>query len=311
MSQMIEIKNFSKSFGEKKVISDLSFEVEEGEIFAFLGPNGSGKTTTIRCLLNIYQADEGDLLIDGEPYSPELSSLLGYLPEERGLYITSKVLETMVYFGELKGMSKSEATEAAKQYLEKVELTSLANTEIKRLSSGQQQKIQLGITIINRPLLLILDEPTKGLDPLNRELLLDILLDLHNAGSTIVFSTHQMEEAEKIANRIIMIKDGQRRLYGKVQDVKERFGRKIINLIFDGVLPENNDLYTAKVINNTAELIPKDGVSQQEILKFLVEKGVSIYKFEMAFPTLNEIFLNVMREEPAGMEHSGEEENQV
>ena len=167
MENIITIKNFYKSFGSKKVIENLSFEVKQGEIFAFLGANGSGKTTTIRCLLQIYKADKGELLINNKIYSAKMSSMLGYLPEERGLYLNSNVLDTLIYFAQLRGVDKKEAKKRGLEFLEKVGLIDKSNSKISKLSSGQQQKIQLGITIINKPELLILDEPTKGLDPVN------------------------------------------------------------------------------------------------------------------------------------------------
>lgn len=291
--EIITVKNFSKSFGTKKVIDDLTFEVFEGEVFAFLGANGSGKTTTIRCLLNILQEDSGDLLINNEVYSPTLSSLLGYLPEERGLYLTSRVLETLVYFGQLKGLSKIEATENARNYLQRVDLADKENVDIKKLSSGQQQKIQLGITVINKPKLLILDEPTKGLDPVNRELLLNILLELNKNGSTIVFSTHQMEEVEKIADRLLMIKDGRAVLYGSVAAVKSKYSDNSLYLNFEGKLQEETNLFNAVINKNRAVIRLKDGASKQEVIKYLAD-SVNVLKLEESAPSLNDIFIQVM-----------------
>jgi len=293
MKDVIEIKNFSKSFGTNKVIDNLSFEVKEGDVFAFLGQNGSGKTTTLRCLLNIYKKDEGELLFLGQNYSVDLSKYLGYLPEERGLYNNSKVLETMIYFGQIKGLSASEAKIRAQKFLKRVGLEDKEKSQIKKLSSGQQQKIQLGITVINDPKVLILDEPTKGLDPVNRSLLLDILKELNKAGSTILFSTHQMEEAEKIANRLLMIKNGKSVLYGETEKVKRDFGENTIILEYTGQFPQNEKLYSAKVEKNYAEINPNDGVSEDEILHFLVKSQIKIMKFEVASPSLNEIFIKL------------------
>jgi len=300
MAKIIEIKNVIKAFGSKRVIQDLSFDVEAGEIFAFLGPNGSGKTTTLRCLLNIYKPDQGELLINGKIFSTEMSEFIGYLPEERGLYLNSKVLEILIYFGELKGLSKNVAKDRAIKYLERVELLDKSNIDIKRLSSGQQQKIQLGITIINNPKLLILDEPTKGLDPINRALLLEILMELNKQGSTIIFSTHQMEEVEKIANRLVMIKDGKRVLYGTVNQVKKEFGKNLIFINYNSLqnkpFPLNDNLYTAKIENNYAELTPRFNITNLEILDFLVDRGIDIINFNVDLPSLDDIFLNVMHE---------------
>lgn len=295
-TNVIQVNNFSKSFGSKEVIQDLSFEVKEGEIFAFLGANGSGKTTTIRTLLGIYQADAGELLVNGKKYEPSDAGILGYLPEERGLYTDAYVLETLIYFAEIKGLDYQTAKERALAYLERVELADKAKVKIKKLSSGQQQKIQLGITIINRPKLLILDEPTKGLDPVNRLLLLDILKELNAEGSTIIFSTHQMEEAERIANRLLMIKNGKKALYGEVDEVKKSFGENKIRLQFKGKLPKEPKLYVIESSDtNYAELNPNDNVTTQEVLQYLVDKKVEISKFEVTAPSLNEIFITVSK----------------
>jgi len=293
MVDVISIKNFSKSFGTNKVIDNLNFTVQTGDIFAFLGQNGSGKTTTLRCLLNIYNRDEGEMLFMGQEYSVEFAKYLGYLPEERGLYNNSKVLETMIYFGQIKGLSYLDAKNRALKFLERVDLPDKAKSQIKKLSSGQQQKIQLGITVINEPKILILDEPTKGLDPVNRSLLLDILMELNEAGSTILFCTHQMEEAEKIANRLLMIKNGKAVLYGKTEKVKKDFGENTIIVEFKGNLPRNEKLYSAVIEKNYAELNPNDGITENSILQFLMTTGIEIIKFEIASPSLNEIFIKL------------------
>lgn len=294
MKNIISVKNFSKSFGKTQVLHDLNFEVEKGELFAYLGANGSGKTTTIRCLLDIYHADAGELLINGVPYSVDQSHLIGYLPEERGLYVNSTVLDTMVYFGEIKGMTRYDARQAALDFLKSVDLLEKQNLKIKSLSSGQQQKIQLGITIINKPSILILDEPTKGLDPVNRQLLLELLKELNTKhGSTIMFSTHQMDEVEKIADRLMMLKDGSSVLYGKVNDVRKEFGENIIQLDYTGKLPENKKLFSAAIEKNYAEINPHDGVSEKHILEYLMSTGIEIKRFEITSPSLNEIFIKV------------------
>lgn len=293
--EYVVINQLTKNFGQLVAVDDLSFSVNTGEIFAFLGANGSGKTTTLRCLLGIYKADSGTATIGGENYTSQRSHLLGYLPEERGLYTSARVLETMQYFGQLKGMTGDAARRWSQKYLERVGLPDKGQEEIKKLSSGQQQKIQLGITIINNPPLLILDEPTKGLDPVNRTLLMEILLDLNKKGTTILFSTHQMEEAERIAHRLIMIKEGRRMLYGDIDDIKREFGSNIIHLVYRGKLPRNDKLYTAKAATNQAELTPRSKVTADRILNYLVNKGLTIKRFEISSPSLNDIFIEVMK----------------
>ncbi len=290
---MIQVNNLTKTFRNKIAVNDLSFEVNSGDVFALLGANGSGKTTSIRILLNILQATNGTALIKGSRYSEAMASMLGYLPEERGLYLNAKVLETLVFFAQLKGMEGQASKKAAVSYLEKVGLADKTNVEIKQLSSGQQQKIQLGVAIINSPELLILDEPTKGLDPLNRELLMEMLLELNKNGSTVVFITHQMEEVERIANRLVMIKNGKRVLYGQLNEVKASFGDNMIQLIVEGNLPINDALYQIHGIGNKVEISPKVNISSDQILKYLIQQNVRILKFEKTVPSLNEIFIKV------------------
>ena len=219
-------------FGDKEVISDLSFEVFRGEVFGFLGSNGSGKTTTLRALLGLYQPSAGELLIDGKPYKVDSDLSLGYLPEERGLYKKETVLDVMVYFGKLKGMSKDAAKKFSLNYLERVSLVDKADTKVGKLSGGQQQKVQLGVTIMNSPKLLILDEPTKGFDPVNRRLLMNIVEERKKAGATIIFVTHQMEEVERLCDRAILLKDGSSEAYGTIADIKKKFGGASMDDIF-------------------------------------------------------------------------------
>lgn len=229
---VVKVEDFSLTLGGKKIVSHLSLEVYAGEVFALLGANGSGKTSTIRCLLGIYKASAGKLLINGKRYSPSMAGQVGYLPEERGLYTRSRVLDTMTYFGELKGMDTAKAQKHSLEYLQKVKLDHLAYTKIKKLSGGQQQKVQLGVAIINKPRLLILDEPTKGLDPVNRVLLIDTINELRKQGTSVIFITHLMEEVERIADRLIIIRAGERAAYGSVEQVKKSFKAKTIEDVF-------------------------------------------------------------------------------
>lgn len=240
MSDIISIKHFSMQFGKTRVIDDLSFDVRRGETFGLLGSNGSGKTTTIRALLGIYIPTSGSLLVDDKPYSVSGSVKLGYLPEERGLYKKESVIDVMTYFGQLKGMTRDNARKDALAYLEKVKLADKAKTRLDKLSGGQQQKIQLGITIMGDPELLILDEPTKGFDPVNRKLLMGIIEERREKGATVVMVTHQMEEVERLCDRIILLKDGRAHAYGTVADVRKKFGGKSLNDIFLSVYGDEN-----------------------------------------------------------------------
>ncbi|MCL2444561.1 ATP-binding cassette domain-containing protein [Candidatus Saccharibacteria bacterium] len=228
--QIIEIRDFRMKFGEKVVIEDLSFDVKKGEIFGLLGSNGSGKTTTIRALLGLYQPTKGKLLVGGEKFSPCGKMKIGYLPEERGLYKKESVIDVMGYFGDLKGMK--DGRKWALKYLERVGLEDKARTRLDKLSGGQQQKVQLGLCVMNDPDLLILDEPTKGFDPVNRRLLMEVIDEQHARGATIVMTTHYMDEVERLCDRIILLKDGKARAYGTVAEVKKEFGGKSLDDIF-------------------------------------------------------------------------------
>ena len=230
--KIVEIRHFKMKFGDKTVIKDLSFDVFQGEVFGFLGSNGSGKTTTLRALLGLYEPTAGELLIDGKPYAVDSQINLGYLPEERGLYKKEKVLDVMIYFGQLKGLSRDEAKEFSLNFLKRVDLTDKAGMRLDKLSGGQQQKIQLGVTIMGDPELLIMDEPTKGFDPVNRRLLMNIIEERRKAGATIIYVTHQMEEVEQMCDRLILLKDGQAAAYGTLAEVKKQFGGASMDDIF-------------------------------------------------------------------------------
>ena len=237
---IVSVKNFSLKIGNKQIVQQLDFEVFPGEVFAFLGSNGSGKTSTIRSLLGIYQASSGQLLVNGKKLTPENSAIVGYLPEERGLYTRAKVLDVMMYFGELKGMDREDARKEALAFLDTVYLSDKANVKIKKLSGGQQQKVQLGVAIMGNPKLLILDEPTKGLDPVNRNLLLDIVDYLQQKGVAVIYITHLMEEVERLADRLLILKDGKARAYGSVDTVKKQFKSKSIEDIFVSIYNEKS-----------------------------------------------------------------------
>ncbi len=240
MDKIIEVKNFKMSFNGKTVIKDFSFDVKKGEIFGLLGSNGSGKTTTIRTLLGLYTPTSGELLINGKPFNAATSDItIGYLPEERGLYKKETVIDTMVYFGELKGLK--DPREWSKKYLDRVGLGDKLNEKTEKLSTGQQQKVQLGICMMNKPELLILDEPTKGFDPVNRKLLMNIIDELHEDGTTIIMITHYMDEVERLCDRAVLLKDGVAHAYGTISEIKKKFGGKSLDEIFVEVYGGDKD----------------------------------------------------------------------
>ena len=234
----MEVRDFRMKFGDREVISGLNFEVRQGEIFGLLGSNGSGKTTTLRALLGLYVPTAGTLLVNGRKFEPGGHSVVGYLPEDRGLYKKENVIDIMTYFGELKGLRNPK--EWSQKYLDKVGIGDKTGVKLEKLSSGQQQKVQLGITIMNDPKLLILDEPTKGFDPVNRKLLMSIIDDLHKKGSTVLLITHYMDEVERLCDRILLLKDGEARAYGRVDAVKKEFGGKSLDEIFVEIYGEHS-----------------------------------------------------------------------
>jgi len=296
------VEGFSLRLGGKTIVDRLSFDVRRGEVFAFLGSNGSGKTSTIRTLLGIYAPTTGRLLVDGRAYEPSMTASLGYLPEERGLYGRSRVLETMAYFGELKGLSSGEARRRARAFLERVGLADKAMTLLRKLSGGEQQKVQLGVTVINDPSLLILDEPTKGLDPVNRELLLELLLERKQRGTTIIYITHLMEEVERLADRVMIIRNGRRELLGRLADVKREHADGLLEVEFEGSLQGLHAAY--EVVSSTAtsaRLKPRAGATDHDVLLALAASGLRIRRYEIPEPSLNDIYIKIhARGSPAG-----------
>jgi ABC-2 type transport system ATP-binding protein len=232
LQPIVSVRNFSLKLGGKQIIKNLSFDIMPGEVFAFLGANGSGKTSTVRALLDIYKPTQGELLVTGKRYNSDFAHLVGYLPEERGLYVRSTVIDVMTYFGQLKGMSRNDAHDFSLDYLKRVGLEDKANLKIKKLSGGQQQKVQMGVAIINNPRLLILDEPTKGLDPVNRNLLMEIVEEFRQKGTAVIYITHLMEEVERLAEKILIIRNGERVAYGSKDEIKKEYGMKTIEEVF-------------------------------------------------------------------------------
>lgn len=294
---VVDIQSFAMNFGAKEVVKDLSFNVNQGEVFGLLGANGAGKTTTIRTLLSLLEPTAGTLLINGKRYTPAMAATVGYLPEERGLYRTEPVLDTMVYFGVMHGLSRSEAKARVLAYLERVGLSDKAHERLISLSNGQQQKIQLGVTILHEPSLMILDEPTEALDPVNRSLLMSIINEQRTNGATVILVTHRMEEVEQLCDRILLLKDGTRALYGTVDEVKNKFGSAVIALNYSGTLPPNDKLYAiTKQLPHYAELVWRANIAADEILRFLAASpGLHLTMFDVRRPTLNEIFLTLYK----------------
>ena len=303
---MISALNLHKKFSNVIAVDDVSFNAQRGKIFGLLGPNGAGKTTTIRLLLNMIALDEGEITFDGFSFSPALQNKIGYLPEERGLYKKSKILNTIVYFATLKGLSESEAKKRAKEWLARFELSNYAERRIQELSKGNQQKVQFIISLIHNPDYVILDEPFSGLDPVNQLLMREIFLEQRKAGKVVIFSTHIMEHAEKLCDELVLINKGKIVLDGTVSEVKKRFGKNTIYIEFDGdgsFLASMNNVSKSQLYQNYAELELKDNESPAEFLRTIVSH-LNITKFETKEPSLYSIFLELVGDASTSLTNS-------
>jgi len=300
MDDYLKLVNIRKAYGEKVAVNNLSLSVPKGSIYGIIGPNGAGKTTTIRMIMDIIAPDAGDILINGGKVTGEFKNNVGYLPEERGLYKKMTLEEVIVFFAELKGFPKSRTLELIDGWLEKMSLSDYKKKKVEELSKGMQQKLQFITTVIHQPEMIILDELFSGLDPLNIELIKDILMEEKRNGITILFSTHVMEQAEKLCDFICLINKGQKVLDGKLADVKAKFGSNTLQVDMEGdgafsrEIPGVEDMIE---FNNYIELKMTPDADTQEILRRLAEK-VKIRRFEIMEPSLYEIFIKVARIDP-------------
>jgi len=297
----LEIHNLSKSFGSLKAVDDVFFEVPEGSIFGLIGRNGAGKTTTIRMMMNIYMPDSGEVFLRGSRIGPEIKNTVGYLPEERGLYPKMKVLETLLFFAEVKGKKGKDITKSAKEYLERFDLADRINSKIEELSKGNQQKVQFIISIFHDPEIIMLDEPFSGLDPINTNLLKEIILEKKRQGKIIILSTHLMDFAEKMCDHLAMIDHGKIILHGALSDIKSKYSPKNVSLNYEGDLSFlNNHAIIEKISdfgNNTGIRIKEAGQTQ-ELLKLLVENNIKVKSFITNDISLQEIFVELAGNQP-------------
>lgn len=290
----VSLEHVSKSFGEFRAVSDLSLAVPAGRIYGLIGPNGAGKTTTIRMIVNITAPDSGNIQVFGQQVNEKSQDRTGYLPEERGLYRKMRISDQLLFFAELKNFKGKTAKEAVDRWLERMKLVEWKNKKAEALSKGMQQKIQFIAAVIHDPDLLILDEPFSGLDPVNMELLKEIVLEFKANGKTIIFSTHVMELAEKICDDICLLNRSQKVLEGSLRDVKRSFGRNGVALRVEGgvdVLNDKSIISSLKAQRDEVEALLVDGVDPQIVLKRLLESGARITKFELVEPTLHDIFI--------------------
>ena len=292
----IEVKNISKRFGTQIAVDDVTFSVEPGEIFGLLGPNGAGKTTSLRIILDIFKPDSGTVAILGGTMSEDKKDRIGYLPEERGLYQDIQLESGLTYMATLKGLSKPEASRRVSAYLERFDLGEARKKKIKELSKGMQQKAQLIVTLVHQPELIIIDEPFSALDPVNTQMVKDLLREERNNGKAIIMCTHQMHQVEALCDRLVLIHKGKVMLYGKLEEIQRMYAAHevIVRTLVD--LP--TDLAGVERVeqeNSTAHLQLAPGTSAQSVLRELVERKIPVEQFEIAMPTLDEIFIQVVQ----------------
>jgi ABC-2 type transport system ATP-binding protein len=290
----VRLDRVSKSFGEFTAVNELSLTVRAGRIFGLLGPNGAGKTTTIRMIVNITAPDAGSIQLFGRQVDAQLQDRIGYLPEERGLYKRMKVSDQLRFFAKLKNLSGREVDTRIDDWLRRLKIPEWKDRKAQELSKGMQQKIQFIASILHEPDLLILDEPFSGLDPVNLEILKDVVLDLKRGGKTIIFSTHQMEIAERICDDICLLNRSQKVFEGSLREIKSSFGRNSVALRFEGGDGVLNDASLVSKVDHHAdqtEALLAPGADAQLLLKRLIDAGATVGKFEMIEPSLNDIFI--------------------
>lgn len=294
---MLLLQNVTKVFDTVRAVDDLSMEVESGDIYGLLGPNGAGKTTTIRMIMGIIRPDSGMIQLDDDPITVETKDRIGYLPEERGLYQKMKLRETVEYFASLKNLDPDRVRERTNTYLDRFDLLPRAEDKIEELSKGNQQKVQFIISIIHSPQLLILDEPFSGLDPVNQVLLKEIIGELREQGTTVLLSTHQMEQVEKLCERICLIHKGSAVLRGNLREIKREYGSRTVRIQSDASLEgvrEDGVFHHTEMQNDTLIGELKDDIQPHEYLKSLAER-VPVRRFEVVEPTLEQIFVDQVR----------------
>jgi len=294
---VIELNQITKTFGRNNAVDHLDLQVPKGSIYGFIGPNGSGKTTTIRMIMKIYYPDSGTIKLFNDGHSVNLQDRIGYLPEERGLYKKMKVKELVSFYGELKQVPNP--GKEADYWLEKFDLTKWSGKKVETLSKGMSQKVQFIITIINKPEIVILDEPFSGLDPVNAEIIKDVILDLRNKGATILFSTHDMSVAERMCDFIFMIYKGSKVLDGTLESIQKGYGQDTIRIQTDGgirMLLDIPGIERANDFGQVQEIRMNSGVDPQNILSAIMAK-TRITKFEVTSPSLNDIFIRIARPE--------------
>ncbi|MGG9960348.1 ABC transporter ATP-binding protein [Ferruginibacter sp. SUN106] len=298
---ILELHNLKKYFATQKAVDDISMVIPKGSIFGLLGPNGAGKTTLIRMITGIFYPDSGGIILKGKKFDPENDArYIGYMPEERGLYKKMKIGEQALYLAQLKGLSKNDAMHKIKEWFKRLEMESWWNKKVEDLSKGMGQKLQFVITVLHEPDLIILDEPFSGLDPINANLIKDEIYRLAQNGTTIIFSTHRMEQVEEICNNIVLVNKGKKILDGTVQNVKQDFKENLFSLQLENI-PATINSNAFEIINtHKHELIVKinEGFKANDVLGYFINGGSGIVSFKEILPSLNDIFIKLVEGTP-------------
>ena len=292
----VEASHLAKRFGDTQAVADVSFVVERGEIFGLLGPNGAGKTTTIRILLDMFKPDEGTVSVFGGPMTEAKKERIGYMPEERGLYQDVSLERCLLYLASLKGMRASVARRRLHEHLARFDLAVHRTKKVKELSKGMQQKAQIINTILHQPEFVIIDEPFAALDPINTQLVKDVMGELRDEGTTILMSTHQMRQVEELCDRILLIAEGQNLLYGELDDIRRRFSGHAVLVRAPGELPALPGVERIVAHNDALRLDLSEGTTPQAVLRALLAHDVALEGFEIATPSLDEVFIRAVGE---------------
>ena len=293
---VVEVSQVNKSFKSIKVVDSVSFSIGQGEIFGMVGPNGAGKTTTIRMLMDIIKPDSGGIKILGEPINEAVKNRIGYLPEERGLYKKLTVSESLSYLAALKNVRRRLAAEREEELLKRVNMLPHKDKKIEELSHGMGQLIQFVATILHDPELVVFDEPFAALDPVNTQLLKELILELKSQGKSVILSTHMMNQVEELCDRILMINKGRAVLYGSLAEIKSRYRNNSVFVECDRLPEKLPGVIGSKDHQKFVELFLDGHTSPQELLSALVTSGVKVDRFEVSTPSLNEVFIQVVKE---------------
>ena len=297
MESILELHNLKKYYSTQKAVDDISFNIKQGDIFGLLGPNGAGKTTLLRMITGIFYPDSGSITFDGRPFEPQNDIIkIGYMPEERGLYKKMKIGEQALYLAQLKGLSRSDAMQKIKFWFKRLEMESWWNKKVEDLSKGMSQKLQFVTTVLQEPKLIILDEPFSGLDPVNANLIKDEIYGLAQRGSTVIFSTHRMEQVEEICDHIVLVNLGKKILDGTVTDVKQQFKENKFSIKLAGIPTGVEDAAYQIIDQKSNEFMMKinEGYGSNDVLLHFINQGIGIESFNEILPSLNDIFLQLV-----------------